>query len=487
MYSKDETDILRGKLQALCSTKILANDNAEFGKMISYPSLASNSMSNILKGDNKAFFVHSLFHELESVVLEKTEGIIVLDTWLDCYKQTSAYYELRKTFWKNDTLSKCHAFFEYILFKDHDNASERNTRWDAAWEDAEGVGRANLKILLLMALHILPFYSGKGKLVDNPYDTLKDFVASDPEVKDFGILNALLANEMEINDRLKAIVTLKNVVDKIRSSFGIQLLRDIHENLSDMDGAEVGDGDLPTLWYDGKNEGKFWYFVPAQDSTHFLYEIDHNKRTYTKYYVFFGSEFGKSYGRILHPLLMFNMLNEEDSEPYYAIIRWDKKKNKNGIESISIEHVPTCGYSGEWAKTFTSLTLTQKDTSDGIYQSWAKCMVKGALGWKVSDKFKNTFPGSDYYFALTLNSINYKGDILVDDAVYEDGEWYRDEEKQYFVESKWLGDAPVNFGDVIGVLTMGTDLPETEWKKYLAIDHMQAYYPIVDGEVQFEE
>lgn len=480
MREIENTDDMRKWLIAMCNTNILAPNNTEFGLMIDYPSLKDNSPSKVF-GNMKDFTVRAVFHELKSNILTQSDNTIDIGKWMKHYEATSKCYKERETFWKGkDVKDKQYALLDYILDW---GEKKRNTKWDEYWKEVKD--KTDLEILLLMSLKILPLFSGRGKVEDNPETVIRDFILNDAIISEGAIKNAIVHNDSDSYGRIKSVMILRNAIERVNLSMGAELLDKVHYNSVF---PSIDSENEPTLWTDDKHPLTFWFFAYVRTG-YFMYKCDYDKKTYTRYEIYFGSEFGSNYGRIVHPKYYPTKVNDSDAPlKYMCFMEWDVVKDKKGkVNEIQINYLSNFVESGEWTGTFKNLRLRRMSHDENIYNDFVKNFRNENGVFELSDNYRNALPGTEYIYARTIHSVIYDNSVYVNDIKLTDEELERDEEVRYFIDSKWLGCHRVYTNDEIGIMIIGTDLEEDEWKKYVAIAYFDTFFPIEDGKVIFPD
>ena len=483
MREIENTDDMRKWLIAMCNTNILAPNNTEFGLMIDYPSLKDNSPSKVF-GNMKDFTVRAVFHELKSNILAQSDNTIDIGKWMKHYEATSKCYKERETFWKGkDVKDKQYALLDYIL---EWKKNYRNTKWDEYWEEVKDKDETDLEILLLLSLKILPLFSGRGKVEDNPETVIRDFILNDATISEVAIKNAIVHNDSDLYGRIKSVMILRNAIERVNLSMGAELLHKVHYNSVF---PSIDSENEPTLWTDDKHPLTFWFFAYVRTG-YLMYKCDYDKKTYTRYEIYFGSEFGSNYGRIVHPKYYPTIVNDSDApQKYMCFMEWDVVKDKKGkVNEIQINYLSNFVESGEWTGTFKNLRLRRMSHDETFYNDLAKELIKNddGLPW-LSSNYHNAFPGSEYIYVRNIHSVTYDNSVYLNDIKITDEGFERDEETKYFIDSKWLGCHRVYTNDEIGIMFIGTDLEEDEWKKYVAIAYFDTFFPIEDGKVIFPD
>ena len=144
--------------------------------------------------------------------------------------------------------------------------------------------------------------------------------------------------------------------------------------------------------------------------------------------------------------------------------------------------------SGEWTETFKDLRLRRMSHDETFYNDLAKELIKNDDGmpW-LSSNYHSAFPNSEYAYIKTLHSVTHDNSVYLNDIKLTDEGLVRDEEVQYYIDSKWLDDYPVKTDDEIGIMLLYSDLEPDECKEYVAITILGKYFPIEDGKVIFPD
>ena len=485
MREIENTDDMRKWLIAMCNTNILAPNNTEFGLMIDYPSLKDNSPSKVF-GNMKDFTVRAVFHELKSNILAQSDNTIDIGKWMKHYEATSKCYKERETFWKGkDVKDKQYALLDYILDW---GKKYRNTKWDEYWKEVKD--KTDLEILLLMSLKILPYFSGRGKVEDNPETVIRDFILNDAIISEGAIKNAIVHNDSNSYGRIKSVMILRNAIERVNMFIGDKFVRKMQENTVFMSSIKIDSENEPTLWTDDKHPLTFWFFAYVRTG-YFMCKCDYHKKTYTRYEISFGSEFGRCYGRIVHPEFIPTIIanRPDDAVKYMCFMEWDKVKDKKGkVNEIQINYLSNFVESGEWTGTFKNLRLRRMSHDETFYNDLAKELIKNDDGmpW-LSSNYHNAFSGYEYAYIKTLHSVTHDNSVYLNDIKLTDEGLVRDEEVQYYIDSKWLDDYPVKTDDEIGIMLLYSDLEPNECKEYVAITFLGKYFPIEDGKVIFPD
>lgn len=223
------------------------------------------------------------------------------------------------------------------------------------------------------------------------------------------------------------------------------------------------------LWEDGVNTHVF-YKIEYLAFGGLLYEYKFKEKNYIRYEISFHSEFGENCGMIIHPNFIHAVKDDKnDVLSNLCFFMWytDEK-------SISIKLIPTKNVeSAEWTKPFRDLKLTQSDC-------FAKSLQK--------DDYKNKFPGTEFLFFPSIHSVTYDNSVIVNDIKMNDqGEFERDTDTTYTIDSKWFDDKRINIDDPIGIMILNyKDKPE-RWKKYFWEPFKDSFFPIVDGKIIFPD
>lgn len=473
-------------LKAISRTQLMASSKEEFGRMLGH-NLKDNSLGKMLKGD---FIVNATFHELEHIVSHETQGMVDLETFMEEYERTSAYYMKKaRGFFDSSSPSykqKLFALMDYLFFYVLDIEPERDTQWDDEWESIYGDG-AELDIVLLMALEILPAYSGKSKKAERPLGVIREFLTEYAERED-GMMQGsreykrmLIYKDFNLSDRIKAVAVLYYFVRISRKSFCMDLSREVSDNAIFVPMLDIDDGkDAPIIWCDDNDKCSFWYF-DILDNAYNMVKCNYVTRTYTRYTLFLGSELDMNIGRVLHPLHIISLVKKEKCYDKFIMARWNIETDENGDGiKFCINNISHFQNAPDWIEPFRSLRLRRM--RNNLFE---ECFEKNKRGlWKLKDSFSNA-PGSEHIFVKSLFSISREKLQIQDVRLTEDG--HELIEGKFFDLPIEYADTDLTFSDNIGILIIGTwDKPKLQ-RKYLALDCYTTYYPIIDDKVQLPE
>lgn len=474
-------------LKAISRTQLMASSKEEFGRMLGH-NLRDNSLGKMLKGD---FSVNATFHELEHIVSHETHGMVDLETFMEEYERTSAYYmKYLRGFFDPSSPSykeKLFALMDYLFFYVLDIEPERDKQWDDVWESIYGDG-AELDIVLLMALEILPAYSGKSKKAERPLGVIREFLYEYAE-REGGMMQGsreytkmLINKDFNLSERIKAVAVLYYFVRIARKSFCMDLSREVMGNAIVIPMLDIDDGeDAPIIWCDDNDKCCFWYF-DIMEGAYNMVKCDYVKRTYTRFTLFLGSELDVNIGRVLHPLHIISLVKKEPSYDKFIMAKWNIETDTNGYGTkLSINNISLFQNAPEWIEPFRSLRLSRM--RNNLFED---CFKKNGKGlWKLKDCFCNALPDTDSIFVKSLFSISKKELLIQDVELTEDG--FELKENNFFHLPIEYADTKLRLNDNIGILIIGTyDKPEMQ-RKYLALDCYTTYYPIINGELQLPE
>lgn len=486
-YNKEHSERMIEMLKAISRTQLMASSKEEFGLMLGH-NLKDNSLGKMLKGD---FTVNATFHELEHIVSSETKGMLDLETFMKEYERTSAYYmkKLRSFF---NPLSpsynqKLFALMDYLFFYVLDIEPQRDKQWDDEWKTIYGDG-AELDIVLLMALEILPAYSGKSKKAERPLGVIREFLYEYAEREESMMhgcreyTHMLIYKDFNLSERIKAVAVLYYFVRIARKSFCMDLPRELMSKAKVIPMLDINEGkDAPVIWCDDNNKCCFWYFIVI-DGAYNMVQCDYVKRTYTNYTLFLGSELDVNIGRVLHPLHIISLAENKHCSENFIMARWDIETDKkgNGMK-FSINNISHFQSAPEWIEPFRALRLSRMRND-----AFEECFEKNAKGlWKLKNGFSNALPGTDSIFVKSLFSISYKELLIQDVRLTKDGPELikiKDKEKFFHLPIEYAS-TKLRLNDNIGILIIGTwDKPEKQ-RKYLALDCFARYYPIINDEI----
>lgn len=486
-YSKEKTKRMIEMLKAISRTQLMASSKEEFGRMLGH-NLKDNSLGKMLKGD---FSVNATFHELEHIVSQETHGMLDLETFMEEYERTSVYYmKYLRGFFAPSSPSykqKLFALMDYFFFYTLDIEPERDTQWDYVWENIYGDG-ADVDIVLLMALEILPAYSGKSKKAERPLGVIREFLYEYAE-REGGMMQGsreytkmLIYKDFNLSERIKAVAVLYYFVKIARKSFCMDLSREVMGNAIVIPMLDIDDDKkTPVIWCDDNDKCCFWYF-DIMEGAYNMVKCDYVKRTYTRFTLFLGSELDVNIGRVLHPLHIISLLEKEPSSDKFIMAKWNIETDTNGYGTkLCINNISLFQNAPEWIEPFRSLRLSRM--RNNLFED---CFKKNGKGlWKLKDSFCNAMPDTDSTFVKSLFSISYEELQIQDVRLTKDGhELVKD---KFFHLPIEYADTELRLNDNIGILIIGTwDKPEKQ-RKYLALDCYTTYYPIINDKVQLPE
>lgn len=501
-YKYNPQDIERTKemLMVIGRTNLMATSKEEFGKIIDRD-LKKNSVSKLkLLSD---FSVSSIFHELENIVEVESDGLLSLEALITRYERSAIYYKgVLQSFFRSkqsQLMDKLYAMLDYIILTDTAYSEERNTTWDEQWDKALSK-QVDFRIVLLMALGVLPAYSGKGMATGDPLAVTKAFIMGFVSRKDcpFGgndnYYKAMISTTYNLDDRIASVVGLYKFCKIASLIFSVDLSRRVIANSPNIPGLDIDHvpvnsknemNDGPVLWWNEKVEHEFWYFDYIGNA-YYLVKCNIHNRTYTKYTVFIGTELGSQISRILHPMSTPYMINGEGSE-YITLASWTaERNNRREVQTITFNLIAPTGNGSEWTKEFRRFTLKQMRPTHRYYNLFAKNFERKESLWKLNNMFNNAFPGTSYFLSRSIYAVS-KDYILVQDIKENPGSPLGFDliPDKYYKVDKDLVDDDITLGDDIGILILGTDKPDTARKKYLSLDYCCTYLPIVDDEVQY--
>ncbi|MDO4215276.1 MAG: hypothetical protein Q4D12_05110 [Bacteroidales bacterium] len=477
----------RERLMAVSRTGLVAKNKEEFGKLIDRD-FSQNSVATLKRLSD--FNVNAIFHELCHVVFQETE--LSLENLLDDYQQTSnrfSEYGLSKWFKKNtkEFTERAFILLDFILFHDAEWEIDRDTEWDELLEEADS--HLDLKLALLLALGILPHYSGKGKVAEQPLDAFLTFMENYIiregcyffQKKEYASL--LLKDSCSLSDRLKAIAILYHFCDVTRKSLSPELSREAIANTVFFESVGINRSEeFPTLWWDEKHPHLFWFFQNLSNS-YYLYKCHIRQHTYTRYTLFLGSEFGISTARIYHPKYIEPLLEMKPVEQYSAFSSWNASFDKDGMTNmIHFTDIRQLNSKWAWTEDLDNLQLKRLSSQNQYFDYFCKKFRKTDKGWKLKDSYSNAFPATDYQFHLSLYAIT-RDNILVQDVEEIDGETTLINNKFFHVDREWV-DQDIQLTDQVGIILLPACSP-LPTHKYLALDYRGVYFPIINDEVIF--
>lgn len=483
-YNKEHTERMIEMLKAISRTQLMASSKEEFGRMLGH-NLKDNSLGKILKGD---FSVNATFHELKHIVSHETQGMVDLETFMIEYERTSAYYMKKlRSFFDPSSPSykeKLFAMMDYLFFYVLDIEPERDTQWDDEWKTIYGDG-AELDIVLLMALEILPAYSGKSKKAERPLGVIREFLTEYADRED-GMMQGsheytqmLIYKDFNLSYRIKAVAVLYYFVRIARKSFCMDLPREVMSKAKEIPMLDINKGkDAPIIWCNDNDKCCFWYFV-AIEGAYNMVQCDYVKKTYTNYTLFLGSELDVNIGRVLHPLHIISFVENGQCSDKFIMARWNIETDKEGNGTkLLINNISHFQSAPEWIEPFRSLRLSRMRND-----AFEECFEKNAKGlWKLKNSFCNAFPDTDSIFVKSLFSISHKELQIQDVRLTKDGhELIKD---KFFHLPIEYANTELRLNDNIGILIIGTWDKPGEQRKYLALDCFSKYYPIIDGTIQ---
>lgn len=485
LYGEEETRRVREMLKAISRTKLIADDVKEFGLLFGHK-LGSNSLVKMLNTD---FNVHAIFRELDYVIRQETNGRLQLEKFLEEYSNTSGIFMKKlNRFFKptsQDYKQKTFALLDYIFFSVLATNPDRERQWDKVWETVMSNGGC-LDIVLLMALRILPSYSGKGITVDDASRTMRDFLTEyvNREGCAMGERQAytqtLIDKEFNIGGRLGAVAILYHFVLTGRMSFSPDLTRIVIGRANRIAMLDFNSNqDIPVVWKDKRDECCFWYFEKIYGAYNMV-RCHYTRMEYTKYVLFLGSEFGNNIGRIIHPTHIHSLVNGRTTNNTFILAEWNVEKDNDGnAVELYMRNMPHFGHESEWIDTFSPLRLTRCRN-----QQFEKCFHKNSKGlWKLDHHFTNTFPDTEHIFVKSLYSISRDFIMVQDVRLTEEGHELIDG-KYFEIPNKFVSD-DLRLDDNIGIIIIGTkDAPQKQ-RKYIALDCYTMYFPIVDDSVIF--
>lgn len=501
-YIKEDIEHTKEMLMAVGRTGLMAPSKEEFGRIIDRD-LSNNSVSKLKKMSD--FSVSSIFHELENIVEVETSGLLSLEVLLARYEHSEMYYKnTLRSFLRSrsaKTMDKLYAMLDYVLLTDTPYEEARNTEWDGEWAEALKHD-VDLRIVVLMAIGVLPAYSGKGMAISEPLDVTRSFIMGYIEREDGMLASSADYYRMVINapynlyDRIASVAVFYKFCRIVLLSFSIDLSRHVIENSTETRGMDINylreyshkeQNDMPVLWWNEKVEHEFWFFEFIGNG-YYLTKCNTANRTFVKYTLFTGSELGTNIGRVLHPKSIFSLING-DCREYLAVVSWVAEYNKaEEVEKIAFNLMSPVGGEDEWAKELHRLTLVRMPEYHRYYAFFAKSFQRDGEQWKLTSRFENAYSGTEYILAHSMYAVA-QDHILVQDVVESKVSPLGFDlipDKYYKVDREWLDD-DITLGDDVGILILGTDLPDKPHKKYLALDYCCTYFPIIDDTVQYPE
>lgn len=499
-YRAEDIERTKEMLMVIGRTNLMAPSKEEFGKIIDRD-LKKNSVSKLkLLSD---FSVSSIFHELENIVEVESDGLLSLETLLIRYERSAIYYKgVLQSFLRSrqsQLMDKLYSMLDYQILADTAYSEDRITTWDEQWDKALDK-KVDFRIVILMALGVLPAYSGKGMATGDPLAVTKAFISNfvsredSPFVANDDYYKTIISTPYNLDDRIASVAVLYKFCKIASLTFSVDLSRRVIANSPNIPGLDIdhvpssSKSELnagPVLWWNEKVEHEFWYFDYIGNA-YYLVKCNVHNRTYTKYTVFIGSELGSQISRILHPESTLSMVNGEDTD-YITLASWTSECNSRGeVQAITFNQIAPAGNEKEWAKAFRRFTLKQMRPTHRHYALFAKNFNRKESLWKLSDKFDNAFPGTSYILSRSIYAVSQDYILVQDIKENPDSPLGFDliPDKYYKVDKEWVDD-DITLGDDIGILILGTDKPDTPRKKYLSFDYCCAYLSIVDDEVQY--
>lgn len=495
-YDPEYVEQMKDMLMAVGRTNLMAPSKEEFGRLIDRD-LSNNSVSKLkLLSD---FSVCAIFHQLENIVERETEGLLGLEEILRRYKRTSVYYkETLQGFLRakpSEVMPKLYAMLDSVIFIDTPFEDDRETQWDEQWYEALK-NKADRRMVVLLALGVLPLYSGRGKASATPLEVVRSFIM-DYVMREDCVLGTnsdyyqmLVNTPYNLDDRIAAVAVMYKFCKIACLTFSMDLSRTVVSNSIEIDGVDVNsplsdtkDNEAPVLWWNERVEHEFWYFHFV-GSAYYMVKCDASRKTYTKYTMFPGSELGMNIGRVLHPKFITSLV-EGDFSDVCAVVSWAAEYDRNGCaQSLVLNAMTPVGVTDDWAKEFRRLTLHRLPASHPHYAFFAKNFLQTNLGWQLTDRYSNAFPGTSYVMSQSVYAVAQDHILVQDIALNPESEVGFDliEDKYFRIDREWLDD-DVHLGDDIGVLILGTDQPDKPMRKYLAFDYNCTYLPIVNDKV----
>lgn len=497
-YDPGYVEQMKDMLMAVGRTNLMAPSKEEFGRLIDRD-LSKNSVSKLkLLSD---FSVCAIFHQLDSIVEKETEGLLGLEEILCRYKRTSIYYKERlQGFLRqraSETIAKLYAMLDFVIFTDTPFEDDRDTQWDEQWYEALK-NNVDLRLVVLLALGVLPPYSGRGMSTATPLEVMRSFIV-DYVTREDCVLSVntdyyqmLVSTPYNLDDRIAAVAVMYKFCKIACLTFSMDLSRTVANNCVQIKGVDIDDplsddedSESPVLWWNEKVEHEFWYFHFVGNA-YYMVKCDASKKTYTKYTMFPGSELGMNIGRVLHPKFITSLV-EGDFTDCCSVVSWTAEYDRKGYaQRLLLNAMTPVGITDDWAKEFCRLTLQRLPTTHPHYAFFAKNFQHTDIGWQLTDKYTNAFPGTSYVMSQSVYAVA-QDHILVQDITLNPKEevgFDLIEGKYFRIDREWL-DVDVHLGDDIGVLILGTDEPDKTMKKYLAFDYNCTYFPIVDDEILF--
>lgn len=501
-YNYLSQDIERTKemLMAIGRTNLMAPSKEEFGRIIDRD-LSKNSVSKLkLLSD---FSVSAIFHELESIVEIESDGLLNLELLLVRYEHSERYYkETLRNFLRsksNETLDKLYAMMDYMVLANTPFDDTRNTSWDKHWAEALR-NKVDLRIVVLMAIGVLPAYSGKGMAISAPLDMTRSFIMGYIERED-GILSPsaeyyrmVINTPYNLDDRIASVAVFYKFYKLATLSFSIDLSRYVIENSAETRGMDINYrwehskkevNDLPVLWWNEKVEHEFWFFEFIGNA-YYMTKCNTANRTFTKFTLFTGSELGTNIGRVLHPKSIFSLIDGNVPE-HVALVSWMAEYNNMEEAQKIVFSLMTHGEDTDnWAYELRHLKLVRMSEGHRNYDFYARNFQRKGERWKLNERFENAYPGTEYILAHSMYAVA-QDHIMVQDVVESKESPLGFDlipDKYYKVDREWVDD-DIALGDDVGILILGTDLPDKPRKKYLALDYMCCYFPIINDEIMF--
>lgn len=487
LYDAEETKKVRDMLKAISRTRLMAADVAEFGLLFGHK-LGRNSLVKMLSTD---FNVHAIFRELDHVVRQETNGRLQLERFLTEYSDTSGIFmkELNRFFkpTTHDYKQKCFALLDYIFFSVLPTNQDRDRQWDKVWETVISSGGC-LDIVLLMALRILPSYSGKGIIVDHASRAMRDFLTEYVNREGCAMsereayTQTLIGKDFNIGGRLGAVAILYHFVLTGRMSFCLDLPRTLIGRAKRIAMLDINSNqDIPVVWKDERDECCFWYFETIYGAYNMV-RCHYTRMEYTKYVLFLGSEFGNNIGRIIHPTHIHSLVNSRTTTNTFILAEWNVEKDNDGnAVTLFMRNMPHFGHEAEWIDTFSPLRLSRSRN-----QQFEKCFHKNSKGsWKLDHHFTNACPDAEHIFVKSLYSISRDCIMVQDVRLTEDGHELI-AGKYFEIPNKYVSE-DLRLDDNIGIVIIGTyDAPQKQ-RKYIALDCYAIYFPIIDDNVIFSK
>lgn len=501
-YNQEDIEKIKEMLMAIGRTNLMASSKEEFGKIIDRD-LSKNSVSKLkLLSD---FSVSSIFHELQYMVANETDGLLFLEVILERYERTASYYkETLQSFLRSKSsqvMPKLYAMLDYIMLTDTPLEEDRDMSWDEQWADALK-HKADLRIVVLMALGVLPAYSGKGNAIADPLQVTRSFIM-DYVSREDGYLSTnedyyqmLVNRPVNLDERIASVAILYKFCKIVCMTFSVDLSREVIENSAEAKGVDINyldsysekkQNDAPILWYNDKVDNEFWYFEFIGNA-YYMIRCNTSTRTYEKYTLFTGSELGENIGRVLNPKSIFSLLSGDHDENFAVVSLTNECNRKGEAEKISFSLMTPVGIIDDWAKMLRRLTLRRMLPTHRYFDFFSKNFHRDNECWKLSDNFSNAYPGTSYVLSHSMYAVTQDYILVQDIELNPENPLGFDliPDKYYKVDRDWLDD-DITLDDDIGILILGIDEPHKPIKKYLALDYNCTYFSIVDDEIQFPE